>query len=289
MKKLLIVLLLTCASFIYANIQAILPNDAKQKGIVTQILWQSPPVKDEDIKKIIQVIHYPHDDVASYALVATIVLNPENLKAILHNTVQSNTKINYNCKKIAKHILELQAKGNIIELLTKELDSQPLSLYKTPQPEDFYRDIIVYGLIREARQNNITVQVPLNIKFQWEQEMLLKYAWKPESQAWDYLYPQIKTLEKKNDKAFALWLALSAYSKVFFDEAVASIQSEETPEITRIILIDYLIFNQSRLNQSQKDKLKELQIALEAEKAAKKLDKENTQSKEKSNPADSNQ
>lgn len=86
--------------------------------------------------------------------------------------------------------------------------------------------------------------------------MLLKFADKPESQAWEYLFPQLAEQQRNSDASFAIIFALSAYSKVFFDEAIININNANTSKLTREILIDYLLYNQYRLNEDQLKKLK---------------------------------
>jgi hypothetical protein len=201
-----------------------------------------------------EIVQYPHDDVASYALSAAIARNPDQLQAILKIALKSK---NYNCKKIADYMLKI-GDTDVIKTIKDNLINQKLAAYKVPYPEEYYRDILVYSLLRQAREKNEKVVIPKNIEFTWGQKVLLKYADKPENEAWNDLYPILAELKKENDAAFAIIFALSAYSQVFFDEAMTKIHAKETPQTVKKILRGYLEYNQARLNKDQITQLEQL-------------------------------
>ena len=245
MKKILVcVCMMAFAVPVFANRKMISHDDAVQIRIVTEILWKESPINEDDSKKLLEIVQYPHDYVASYALVAAITRNPDNLQEILKTAAGQK----YNCKKIADYILKI-GKADVIQAIRKDLTNQKLEPYEVPTQEEYYRDILVYSLLRQAREKKEKVVIPENIEFTQEQKTLLTYADKPESSAWEYLFPRLNELQKNGDKAFAIILSLSAYSKVFFDESMNKINGSGTSNLVKTILIDYLSYNQYRLNK----------------------------------------
>jgi len=248
MKKIFVcVCIMVFAVSAFANRQLISPDDSAKMGIVTNILWKESPINEEDFQKLLEIVQYPHDDVASYALTAAIVLKPSNLQTILKGVPEKR----YNCKKIADYILKIGDK-DVMQTVRNSLINQKLKPYTVPYPEEYYRDILVYSLLRQARKKKEKVVITENIEFTWGQNTLLTYADKPESEVWEYLSPRLDELKKNGDAAFAITFSLSAYSKVFFDESMAKINRADTPKLVKEILIDYLTYNQSRMSKEQK-------------------------------------
>ena len=113
MKKIfLCVCIMAFAVPVFADVQMISHEDAVQIGIVTDILWKESPINEDDSKKLLEIVRYPHEDVASYALVAAITRNPDNLQEIL--TTAAGQK--YNRKKIADYILKI-GKADVIQTI----------------------------------------------------------------------------------------------------------------------------------------------------------------------------
>ena len=88
----------------------------------------------------------------------------------------------------------------------------------------------------------------------------MQYGWQPEGKAFNYIFSLLLKESKRSDKIVHLIFALSAYSKVFFDEATNAIAASNIPLIAKQYLIDYLMQNKYRLSKEQIDKLKKLQM-----------------------------
>lgn len=248
---------LLCLSInLFANRQAIIGENAKDYSIVSTILWKDSAITEDDQNELLRISKTDHDDVASYALIAAATREASNLDAIL----QSAARNRGNTSLIAKHFLELKRKGGIFEQLEKELRNKPLSLYSAPVPDDFYRDMIVFRLLLSARSKNTEPVIPSGILFEANQSALLQYGWQPEGKAFNYIFSLLLKESKRSDKIVHLIFALSAYSKVFFDEATNAIAASNIPLIAKQYLIDYLMQNKYRLSKEQIDKLKKLQM-----------------------------
>ncbi|MST98704.1 hypothetical protein FYJ85_16820 [Victivallaceae bacterium BBE-744-WT-12] len=251
---------LLCLSInLFANRQAIIGENAKDYSIVSTILWKDLAITKDDQNELLRISKTDHDDVASYALIVAATREVPNLNAIL----QSAARNGGNTSLIAKHFFELKEKGEILEQLEKELHNKPLSLYSAPTPDDFYRDMIVFRLLLSARSKNTEPVIPPGILFEANQSALLKYGWQPERKAFNYIFQLLLKEPKRSDKTVHLIFALSAYSKVFFDEATNAIATSNIPLITKQYLIDYLMQNKYRLSKEQIDKLKKLQMQLQ--------------------------
>ena len=248
---------LLCLSInLFANRQAIIGENAKDYSIASTILWKDSATTKDDQNELLRISKTDHDDVASYALVVAATRETQNLDAILQQTSARNRG---NSSLIAKHFLELKERGNILLQLEKELHNKPFSLYSAPIPDDFYRDMIVFHLLLSARSKNTEPVIPSGILFEANQSALLKYGWQPEGKAFNYIFSLLLKESKRSDKTVHLIFALSAYSKVFFDEATNAIAASNIPLIVKKYLIDYLMQNKYRLSKEQIDKLDNLQ------------------------------
>ena len=112
MKKFFICICVMMFAFVvFANKQMISPQDAKQIGIVTNILWKTTPLEKEDLKHLLEIVQYPHDDVAAYALSAAVACEADNLSEIIKHASESQ---NYNTRRVAVYVAEI-GNGNIIK------------------------------------------------------------------------------------------------------------------------------------------------------------------------------
>ncbi len=264
MKKIFVIICFYILFFsILANVQLFLPQDAKKTGIINDILWKESSLNDEDIKNLSEIINYPHDDVASYALTVCIVHNVKNLAELLKSASQ---KERGNVPKIAAFVIELQRKGDLPPELEKYLKNKPESLCEVPIPDDYYRDIIVYTYLRQSRVSGKKIDIPKHVAWNFSQKALLEYAYMSEDKAWNFIYGEMCKKDMKPNMGNALCIALSAYSKIFFAEAVAAIQAQETSQITRKNLISYLARNYYRLSKEQVEQFKELTNVKSADK-----------------------
>lgn len=135
------------------------------------------------------------------------------------------------------------------------------------KPVDCYRNVLVYLLLCEARKSGQKPDVFKDVHWEDGQYNKLKYAFKPEKEAWNYLVsyletdPNKKYYENPND---FFGPSLSSYSKVFFEEAMTAIRAESTSNMARSAMILYLSFNLERLDERQFqqlwDVLKELKM-----------------------------
>ncbi len=262
MKKfgMIIVFLLGFSHCIWADRLSITGDDAIDYGTVTTILWKSSPISEHDQERLFKISKSKHDDVASYALTAAIVHDTQNLPEMLF---RASSREKGNIFRIADHITALRKKGDVLSQLTQEMTGKPLSRYNTPQLEDYYRDIIVYSILRKARAANAPPAIPKKINFNWGQKTLLTYAAKPTSQAFDYLVSRMAEEHKSSDKAVACAVALTAYENVFFDEAMSQINDAERSTVVKNTLYDYLLMNRTRLNAAQRERLDKLTASKE--------------------------
>ena len=223
-------------------------NDAVQVGHVTKLLWQSTKLTETEGEKLLKIVKYPHDDVASYAFVTAIVRNPDNFLEILKYA--SNLKVG-NVYKIANEIrILLKNNNNILSQFQKKMQNKKLSYYSTSTPDDYYRDALVYNAIRKARENQEPVIIPAKIMFNWKQKGLLKYAGKPSAQAFDYIFSIIKK-QKKSNAFHKLIFALSAYEKVFVSEAVDKLRDVKVTNLEKEAMKVYLNKNRCRLTSKE--------------------------------------
>jgi hypothetical protein len=230
-------------------------NDAKIFASITEILWKENLDKNDE-QSLLKAIAYPHDEIAAYALTVSVV-KLHNLDEIIEIALKS--KKNYTAYSMAQYFKNLQDKdGLLVVQVAKGLEGKKFIRYSVPQAEDYYRDIVIFSTILNARKNKTKAMLPPNIDFSSSQKALIDYAYMPADVAFDFIFRSLNSPDVPKYRKSQLVRALS-YSPLFFDKAINQYNSAEISEQTKIYLFRYLEINQSRFDSEQEEIFRNIQ------------------------------
>ena len=262
MKTVSLLAILVCVNFAFAD-RIIMDFSAREaRGRAEAILWRESDLTQQEAQTLMDVISHPHHEVSEFAFCVAVVRNADKLEK-LHELSANVLKLKLKgaVLQMGEHIGRLQTPMTA-ETLTAELKNVKREHWSVPTAMDYYHDMLVYLLLRKARREGKAVVIPADVQFDIRQKKLLEYGFKPEKDAWKYLFGKIKELDgfegKKHNDDYDLYNALSAYSNIFFDEAVTAIQSKEATPWTREILSLYLQNVFLRLDDGRREQVKTL-------------------------------
>ena len=223
-------------------------KDAILMGQIKSLSWQTESLSEFQEEQLFNYLKHPHIYVAEAVLAAAAAKQARTLPAMLEYAAVHLTG---DAKKLAEYITILSARWNIFAQLTSELEQVAATGKIHGGLPQYTRDILVNHLALEARRNHKQVAIPQKIYFTPEQKAILEFSWKQEAEAFVYL-SNLAANEKNVSRIYAYAWALSAYDRVFFDEAVASLKRHDLPQQDREFLGIYLQLNQWRLTEEQR-------------------------------------
>ncbi|MBR4417809.1 MAG: hypothetical protein IKS67_13610 [Victivallales bacterium] len=262
MKTVSLLAILVCVNFAFAD-RIIMDFGAREaRGRAEAILWRESDLTQQEAQTLMDVISHPHHEVSEFAFCVAVVRNADKLEK-LHELSANVLKLKLKgaVLQMAEHIGRLQMPMTA-ETLTTELKNVKREHWSVPTAMDYYHDMLVYLLLRKARREGKAVVIPADVQFDIRQRKLLEYGFKQEKDAWKYLFGKIKERDgfegKQHNEDYDLYNALSAYSNIFFDEAVTAIQSKDATPWTREILSLYLQNVFLRLDDGRREQVKAL-------------------------------
>ena len=232
---------------------------------VTEILWRDEDPSEEDLRELLRLIDGPSERLSAYAMSAVMARCPKGRR--LRKMADDVLKLDLNGKRNTKVIAEyLRINRGVVtveklhEMLKKEKNVQRLN--GTNLPDDYFRDVLVVLLLREARKSGQPPSIFTDVLWNQEQQWRLLYGYKPTTEAWNFLYPKLSVDPKKryyeNPLIFFLYVA-SSYPNVFFDEAMTATRSKDAHDDgVRNLMILYLVCNDHRLDEQQLSRYFEL-------------------------------
>ncbi len=226
---------------------------------VEALLWYEGPLTEDESRLLLEMLRNPHPQVAASAFTILAVRRGDDASALREISVEALKVHKDDCvAAMAEHCMQcgtLSAKVLVEELAEKGLEESDPSDYRTAS--EYFHDILTTLLVRDARKNKAAAYVPAGVQFNAEQRNLLKYASKPEAEAFDYLHGIVKSGEEpKEAKTFFLkgWTMasmLAAYPRVFFEEVCAAMQSEKLTDNERLFFRLYMWTVLFRLDDDQ--------------------------------------
>ncbi|MBS1368689.1 MAG: hypothetical protein HPZ91_01925 [Lentisphaeria bacterium] len=225
-------------------------EDREREGRIGTLLWKEAALSSGEARELAGLVRHPHEEVASHALVVAVVREVPDLERILE-TAQGGGRT---CSEIAGRVRAAARKGSVVPELIREFEGRQYVKCCPPQPDDYLKDIIVCSLLRAARRSGKKPEIPGGVVFSPEQMALLNYGWKPSAQAFSYLCAEMGAEDRTWNRADDCLLAMCAYEKVFFDEAVEAISDEKTKPRVRKQLRFYLQVNRNRISEVQRGK-----------------------------------
>ena len=274
MKRMLLLALLLTVCTVQAKRRMPTPDDLAQMGRTTEILWRETALAADEMQTLMELVRYPFSDVSSYAFCVAVV-RTANDSAKWHDVCRKALELEESSetRRIAENLKDMDGELTV-KMLVKLLRKRPKITDEnnfTLRHKDswgYCHDILAYLLIREARREGRPAVIPADVRFDAQQKELLEYAFKPEQEAWGYLYAKIEELAPwdfdakyiymKNLEKRAVVSALAAYSKVFFDEAIAIMKSEAISDVAMDIMSEYWLKIHSRLDSEQNEQFKKL-------------------------------
>ena len=274
MKKLLVFMLMMVVCGAEAKRAMPTAEDRAQMERATEILWRESELTENEMKTLGELVGHPFSDVSAYAFCVAVV-RTANDSAKWHDVCRKALGLGESSetRRIAEIIKDIDGELTVKKLVkrlqkrSKAIDESKLK-HRHKDSLGYCHDILAYFLIREARREGRPAVIPPDVRFDVLQKELLEYAFKPEQEAWEYLYVKFeelapwdfdaKDLYKKNLEKRAVVSALAAYSKVFFDEAVAIMKSEATSDVAMDILFDYWLRIRGRLDTERNEQFKKL-------------------------------
>ena len=274
MKRMLLLALLLTVCTVQAKRRMPTPDDLAQMGRTTEILWRETALAADEMQTLMELVRYPFSDVSSYAFCVAVV-RTANDSAKWHDVCRKALELEESSetRRIAENLKDVDGELTV-KMLVKLLRKRPKIIDEnnfTLRHKDswgYCHDILAYLLIREARREGRPAVIPADVRFDAQQKELLEYAFKPEQEAWGYLYAKIEELAPwdfdakyiymKNLEKRAVVSALAAYSKVFFDEAIAIMKSEAISDVAMDIMSEYWLKIRSRLDSEQNEQFKKL-------------------------------
>lgn len=290
MKKLLVFMLMMVVCGAEAKRAMPTAEDRAQMERATEILWRESDLTENEMQLLMKLVGYRLTDVSAYAFCVAVV-----------RTAQDTTKWHDVCRKalelgessearrIAEILKDIDGELTVKKLVkllrkrSKVTDESKLT-YRHKDAWGYCHDILAYLLIREARREGRPAVIPPDVRFDVLQKELLEYAFKPEREAWGYLYAKIKELDKRtlpvlipenreqySEQSYEIYTirhrvvhALTMYSKVFFKEVAAAMRSGNVTDRTRECLQDYMWDIWTRLDSDEQMKaFAELEIQLD--------------------------
>ncbi|MBR4370042.1 MAG: hypothetical protein IKS92_03285, partial [Victivallales bacterium] len=235
---------------------------------------------------LMELLHNPHPDVVKYAFVVAATRNADHVDK-LHAVSTEIQRLQALEPLLTMAGFFLQRTNPLTtEVLAQEIkrlreadnhdgkgnDNEKVFSQKTAA--DFYQDMLVYLLLREARRTGKPVEIPAGVSLSKSQKTLLEYGVKPERDAWEYLFGIIKALDKSIMVVdgeprrklilvrYAVEEAMTAYSKVFFDEVAAVLQSGDVSDMTWEFLCNYIVRAMWLLDEEQEKRLVDMKRQL---------------------------
>ena len=287
MKKLLSVMLVMVVCAMHADDwKPIPPADLRRREQAKCILWRETDFTDDEMQLLMELLRNPHPDVVKYAFVVATTRNTDNMDK-LHAVCTEIQRLQGMEPLLTMARFFLQRTNPLTtEVLAQEIkrlreadhqdgngnDNDKVFSQKTAA--DFYQDMLVYLLLREARRTGKPVEIPAGISLSKSQKTLLEYGVKPEREAWEYLFGKIKALDKSLMVVdgepwrklilvrYAVEEAMTAYSKVFFDDVAAVMQSGEVSDMTWDFLRNYIVMAMWLLDEGQEKRLVDMKRQL---------------------------
>ncbi len=274
MKKLLVFILMMVVSAAEAKRAMPTAEDRAQMERATEILWRESDLTENEMQLLMKLVGYRLTDVSAYAFCVAVVRNAQD-SAKWHDVCRKALELGEfsEARRIAEILKDIDDELTVKKLVkllqkhSKVTDESNLT-HRHKDSWGYCHDILAYLLIREARREGRPAVIPADVRFDVLQKELLEYAFKPEREAWGYLYAKIeelapwdfdaKDLYMKNLEKRAVVSALAAYSKVFFDEAVTVMKSEAISDVAMDILFEYWLKIRSRLDTEQNEQFKKL-------------------------------
>ena len=255
MSKILFIFLLTMTistHCLYAEEGSANENQSEGMGRLTDLLWKNKELTENDKSFLLELAGSSDDAIASKALVVGTVRNASDIGKILDAAARIPKGKR---AEVARQIREAMEQGEIAPELTRRLLSRPYVRYSAPQADDFLRNIIVCLIVRKARENNkLPEQLPA-LPYDFLEQSMLRYGYFPEEKAFSsifaIMYENLDNIACQN----ACMVALSAYSRIFFREAIDKVTVKDTPKTIRETLLFYLRINRNRMDSDQKEEL----------------------------------
>ena len=260
MNRLSFIFIIFLIKFACADQIPFTANDREARGLAEAILWRESDLTQQEAQTLMGIICHPHHEVSEFAFCVAVVRNADKLEK-LHELSANVLKLKLKgaVLQMAEHVGLLQTPMTA-ETLTAELKNVKREHWSVPTAMDYYHDMLVYLLLRKARREGKAVVIPADVQFDIRQKKLLEYGFKQEKDAWKYLFGKIKERDgfegKQHNEDYDLYNALSAYSNIFFDEAVTAIQSKDATPWTREILSLYLQKVFLRLDDGRREQVK---------------------------------
>ena len=287
MKRMLLLALLLTVCTVYADdSKPIPPADLRRREQAKCILWHETELTEAEMQLLMELLHNPHPDVVKYAFVVAATRNADHVDK-LHAVSTEIQRLQALEPLLTMAGFFLQRTNPLTtEVLAQEIkrlreadnhdgkgnDNEKVFSQKTAA--DFYQDMLVYLLLREARRTGKPVEIPAGVSLSKSQKTLLEYGVKPERDAWEYLFGKIKALDKslmvvdgeQRRKLilvrYAVEEAMTAYSKVFFDEVAAVLQSGDVSDMTWEFLCNYIVRAMWLLDEEQEKRLVDMKRQL---------------------------
>lgn len=225
------------------------PNE---KGRLINLLWGNERLTESDLAFLLESAESSNDVIASKALVVATVRNAPEIAKILNAAAKIPKG---NRAEVARQIRNAMEQGEVAPELTRQLLSRPYTRYSAPQADDFLRNIVVSITVRKARENNTPPGRLPALPYDFLEQSILKYGCFSEEKAFSAIFDIMH--ENPDDIALqnACMVALSAYSRIFFREAIDKATSKDTSKTIRETLLFYLRINRNRMNPEQKNEL----------------------------------
>ncbi len=245
------------ATSLLADFVPLNPQDKIELGKVTRILWKEESLTEADSNVLKAALRYQgHDDVRSTAMVAVIARQVPGYQEIMEDVAQNGR---YTAKAIASRVQAMGAPITI-ERLAKTLQdtNADYRMSSVRNADDFIRDILVDMMVIRARAGDKAPFVlPEGVAFDDTHKSLAELAFKPEAEAWEFLRDKVVTQKASKQHMVPLALALSSYSKLFYDEAMEEMESAATPYQAKLTFLNYLNSNEGRMSAKQQQTFKE--------------------------------
>ncbi len=265
MKKLFCLMAMLLVCLVFGKELPLTPNDKVEYEKMSALLWKDGAVTEDELKMIQAALAYEgHYHVVCKALEVAIARNAPGLKDMLTTTAATR---NYMPKEIAGFFLAM-GEPLTIERVTQALQDAKLQYHRSSiyTADDACIDILVAMMLHRARQvDKKPFALPEGIGFEPRHKAMAELAIKPEAEEWDFACSQMKTMKggPLNPQRMAWVFALSAYSRLFFDEAMASLRSEELGYLARLTIGTYLHNNWRRMTPEQREECKGLDALLQ--------------------------
>ncbi len=253
-------------------------DDVAKMAKAREILWRENALTGDERLSLMEMLRNPHPDVAATAFVILVVRKAQDVNA-LHEI--SNEALRHHHEHAIAAMAERFAHCSDA-LTTNELAEELKAKgYEAREPGDYmsvsehFHDILAYLLLRQARMAGKPVAVPEGVQFHSSQKELLRIAFKPESEAWEYLYGLTRELDAYKApvnfeqhcefyrKESAISEALSAYSKIFFEEVYTAMQSEKLSDAASQTFRAYMWKVMLRLDDNRQRRFAELLVRVQ--------------------------